>query len=102
MSGPGRPQRDLIEVLPEVLGHHAEGTEVSRTKVVKTRVAIVWIGAKSLKKSGKKILYISLTGMVCSIYQSNKMAPIGQYRFSLTSKTLVSRGQHTPSLVTFV
>ena len=45
VQGSGGLQRDLVEILPEVLSHQPEGAEERVWEVVKACVAIVWVGA---------------------------------------------------------
>ena len=44
----GRAKGDLVEVLPEVLSHQTEGTEVGLSKGIETRVAVVRVGPEPL------------------------------------------------------
>ena len=45
VEGAGGLQRDLVQVLPEVLGHQSEGAQERVREIVKTCVAIVGIGS---------------------------------------------------------
>ena len=45
VEGAGGLQRDLVQVLPEVLGHQSEGAQERVREIVKTGVAIVGVGS---------------------------------------------------------
>ena len=45
VEGAGGLQRDLVQVLPEVLGHQSEGAQERVREIVETGVAIVWVGS---------------------------------------------------------
>ena len=45
VEGAGGLQRDLVQVLPEVLGHQAEGAQERVREIVEAGVAIVGVGS---------------------------------------------------------
>ena len=51
MPWPGRPQGDLVQILPKVLSHQPKGTEVGRTKCVEIGVTVIGVGTKPLQAS---------------------------------------------------
>ena len=50
--GPSRPQKDLVQILPKVLGHESKGRQVGKEEVVEAGVPIVGVWTKSLKIHG--------------------------------------------------